>query len=511
MWARVMLSACVVLAGPAWGQAPAPGIEATYAEHTRAVELARAGRYDEGLEILARLLARSPGDYPLARDYIIILTWKDNCSEALERFGRIPSAVRLEAYFIRAVADCGVRAARAGDYDAGLDALERLLRHDPGNYPLARDITLITIWKGDCRGALARFERIRASPDLEPYLIVPVADCLLAAGRPREAAALVNDGLARYPREPSLEHARLKAEVALRLDARLDENRPEAALWLASDESDQGLRELLGQAEAGVGIAPRLRLQARYLVTRSSDAEFRNGDLHRLGLGVGYRIDARSLVLQEFSRDTRRGGKGGSDTRLVLEPYDTWRYVLRYATYTEDIPLRARANDIEARRAEGGAEYHSSDYVWHWRATVNRYDFSDGNDRRSFFTTAGYAFEMLPYREQRLFLEWYRSRNTLDGAPYFNPARDSSLGLVHKTDFVYDTRFKRRVDRLYLLFSVYRQAGFAARTRWGIKYEQDYDFDQANALVVSAAFRRNAYDGAREDETRLELYYRRRF
>lgn len=216
-------------------------------------------------------------------------------------------------------------------------------------------------------------------------------------------------------------------------------------------------------------------------------------------------------MVQEFSRDTRRGGQSGSATHLVLEPYDTWRYVLRHTTYAEDFLLRARANAIKARHSEGGAEYNSTDYVWHWRAIVNRYDFSDGNDRRSFFTTAGYAFEMLPRREQRLFLEWYRSRNTREDAPYFNPPRDSSVGAVYRADFVYDTRFKRRVDRLYLTLSSYRQQGFDTHSKWGVKYEQYYDFDGANALVLSAAFDRNVYDGSREDETRIEVYYRRRF
>ena len=104
---------------PVWAGEATGGIETTYPEHTRGVQLARAGHYEEGLGVLLPLLARFPEDYPLQRDVI-----------------------------------------------------------------------LITLWKGDCPGALKRFERVRHRPDLEPYLVVPLNDCLLAANRPNEARRL---------------------------------------------------------------------------------------------------------------------------------------------------------------------------------------------------------------------------------------------------------------------------------------------------------------------------------
>jgi hypothetical protein len=403
-----------------------------------------------------------------------------------------------------------VELARNGRHDEGLTLLGRLLRDFPDDYPLQRDFILITIWKGDCDAALERFQRVRQAPH-PPYLAVPVSDCLLEQGRPREALAVVRSTLAWHPDDAALRHAETKISVALMLDTGVDEQRPMMEFEFLTDASDQGLREWLSRIEGSARVATRTRLYARYLVTHASDAQYASGDLHRVGLGARYRFDERWRLDQEFSQDLQQGGRGGSATRLDYEPYDTWRFHAGYTTYAEDIPLRARATGIEARRADAASEYNSVDYRWYGLASVNQYDFSDTNRRSGFFTTLGYAYEMQPAREQRLFLEWYQSRNSLEDAGYFNPRRDHALGLTHKTDFIHASRFKRHVDHLYLSVSSYYQEGFGAHGRGGVRYEQEYDFDHNSALLVGAGYFHNVYDASYENETRLELRYRRRF
>lgn len=404
-----------------------------------------------------------------------------------------------------------VELARAGRYDEGLAILRRLLERFPDDYPLERDTIIILTWKGDCDEALRRFAPLRARDELEPYLIVPVSDCLLAAGRPQEAAWLTRRALARHPGHEALEHALLKAQVALKL-AGHDEERPEARLALISDESERGPREWRAEAEASARIAAGTRLYARYLHTRSSEPQFDPGELDRLGLGIRYRFDERWLLEQELARDTQRRGQGASRTALVFAPRDNWRYALRHTTWAEDLPLRARAAGIEARRSWLSADYHSMDWAWEGFAVASRYDFSDGNDRTSLYGTLGHAYARQPAREQRLFLEIYQSRNTLgDTLPYFSPRRDRDVGLVHRSDFSYDTRYRRHVDRFSVMLGSYWQEGFGRHTRWGVRFEQDYDFDEANALSWATTWRRSVYDGTGEKELRVELYYRRRF
>jgi hypothetical protein len=404
-----------------------------------------------------------------------------------------------------------VQLGRAGKYDDALLILDRLLQNYPDNYPLNRDHILITIWKGDCQGALSRFERVR-NHEHPPYLIVPVSDCLLERNRPKEALTLVRIGLEGHPDDPALQHSLLKATVGLKVDDNYEDERRVFIFELASDSSDQGLREWQSRAEFSAHVAPRTRLYTRYLGTRSDDSQYRTGDLNRAGVGIRYWINEQWLIDQEISADTRHSGRSGSATKIVYEPRDTWKCTAAYTNFAEDdLPLRARASGVEASHRQVSAEYNSIDYVWYWYGTVNDYDFSDSNRRKSLFTTAGYAYEMLPHREQRLYLEWYQSRNTLDDTPYFNPGRDRSLGVVHRTDFVFDSRYKRHVDSLYLTVSDYAQDDFGSHGKWSVKYEQDYDFDNAQSLLWGVTYAQNVYDGVRETEWRAELRYVKRF
>jgi hypothetical protein len=405
----------------------------------------------------------------------------------------------------------GVELARAGKYQEGLDVLLPLLQRFPDDYPLQRDVILITIWKGDCADALQRFRRLRNHPGLEPYLVIPVSGCLRAANRPMESQVLLQRALADHPDSKPLQDAMLQANVAQRLDRGIVREGWLLSLSLAMDESDQGLREWIGRAEGAAYVTESTQVYANYLLTRSSDSQYSLADQDRLGAGVRHDFGLQWQIDQRFSADLGVSGRAGSSTYLRYRPADDWSLEAGYDSWADDIPIRARINDIEARHWTGAAEYNSTNYRWYWRLAANGYDFSDTNARRDLFTIAGYAYEMLAQREQRIFVEWYQSNNTLDTAPYFNPASDRSIGLVQRTDFVMQSRYKRHVDHLILMLSAYRQEGYATRTRWGVRYEQDYDFDENNALQIGAGYNRNVYDGARESITRLDISYRRRF
>ena len=504
---RLCLSS-VLVGGGAAAAVAATGIEATYAEHTRGVKLAREERYDDALAILLPLLERFPDDYPLQRDVILINSWKGDCDEVLKRFERLRGRPQLDGYLVPPVADCAVKHARTGDYDGGIDVLTALLPHAPDEFPIRRDLTLLTLWKRDCKRALEWFDPIRDDVRAPPYLLVPVSSCMLRENRRTEALAIIENGLARHPDDAGLQHARMKARIALRLDDDEDD-RPELVLGLTSSYSDRDIREWLMRAELSVPVAERVRAYARYLFSRTDDAQFDAGAMNRMGAGVRWRPTARWFIDQGFSTDMDT--LDGSHTLVQYRPYDDWTLSAGHDTYAEDISVRARANGIEAKRSQVSLEYDDLNYIWYWRGVVSRYDFTDTNRRTGFYTTLGYAYEMLPAREQRIFVEWYQSHNTLDDALYFNPKRDRSIGLVNRTDFVFDTRYKRHVDHLYLSVGSYTQEGFGSNLRWGVKYEQDYDFDSENSLLIGVGFNRNFYDGQGEDELRFELIYSKRF
>jgi hypothetical protein len=405
----------------------------------------------------------------------------------------------------------GVTLARAGQYNEALAVLLPLLERFPDDYPLQRDVVIITIWKGDCPEAMRRFERIRSHPNLEPYLVAPVSDCLLQANRPREARYLTRRALARQPAETDLQNAYQRADLALRLDENVDEDSPAVAFEFEVQRSERNLPEWLAYLEGSARVARQARLYARYRGARTRDDAYRAGDFDRAGIGVRYRIDERLLFDQELSADVDARGHAGATTRLTHEPGDAWRLALAYASFSESVPLRARAAGIDARQWAAEAAYEARDYRWDGLASVNRYDFSDSNGRTAIYARIGYAYEMRASREQRLYLEAYQSNNSLSGTAYFNPARDDSIGLLHKTDFVYESRFRRHVDHVWAGLSAYTQQGYGTRGRWMLGYEQDYDFDEARALAAGVSVARNVYDGAPETDWRLNVQFRQRY
>jgi biofilm PGA synthesis protein PgaA len=397
----------------------------------------------------------------------------------------------------------GVELARAGHHDAGLAVLSGLLRKYPGSYAIERDIVIITAWKGDCRAAVRRYEAIRDYPDPEPYLVIPVSECLIKVGRTDEAVALLDEAQRRFPEDADLRAAHASA-VARRAALFLHELR----LEVSTNTSDQGKREWIWGASVSRRLADRTHVYVRYTNTHSSYEEFQTGKQDRLGVGIVHEFHNNVVVTQEFSDDIHRTGQNGSLTSVVFLPNDLWRFGASYNTFAEDLPLRAKAQLIDAGQSSVFTDYHSADYVWSWAASASRYDFSDTNRRNTLVTSLGYAYEMKPKREQRVFLEYYQSDNTLENAIYFNPSHDRSLSVLHKTDFVYDSLFPRHVDHLYLSVGLYDQQGFPGRAIWGVRYEQDYDFTKRTALLVGAGYARRAYDGVGEYETSVNAMFR---
>lgn len=108
----------------------------------------------------------------------------------------------------------GIELARAGHHDEALALFGELLKKYPDYYPVERDIIIVTAWKGDCRAAVRAYERIRDYPNLEPYLILPVSECLTRLDRHDEALALLSEGKEHWPDDSPLLTAYATAQAS---------------------------------------------------------------------------------------------------------------------------------------------------------------------------------------------------------------------------------------------------------------------------------------------------------
>lgn len=475
--------------------ASVPAIEQTFKEHTQAVELARGGNYTEGIRILRKLLDVFPDDYALNRDLILVLNWNNDCESALKQFDRISTHLPFEAYFSQAVADCAVKVAQAGEHARALHVLDILLIQQPNNYPMARDRAVITAWQGNCEAAVSQYYALPNQSKTEKYLAVAIGDCMLEINRPREAAIIARAGLIEDPVDEELQHLLEKTKIAL-IDN--ESYKKELIAEVSTNENDQGLREWQQYLEFSTPLTNSLRIYSRFVHTYSDEVQYSSGNQHRVGLGIRHQYNEQWSVQAEASNDIKQSGQSGGMLRLQYFPRDTLNLSAMVTNYAEDLPLRARSSGVTAKQQQIAIEYEDLYDLWYGHAILNRWDFSDSNQRHSEFFTFGYGYFHQPAYAQYLYVEAYQSHNSLVGTDYFNPVSDQSLGLIHKTNLIYSTSYQRHVDSLYLAVANYSQTGYVAHGVWSVRFEQNFDFDNTHHLNWSLGYGRHVYDGAVE-------------
>jgi len=389
-----------------------------------------------------------------------------------------------------------VALARKDKIDEGLAILKGLLKIHPNDYPVRRDYVVIATWKGDCDDALVNYKYIENHLAQETYLVIPVSECLHQIRKNTEALALLKKYRKADPGDQDLQQAYNDLVKNIKID-RL----PEVSATLGNNNSDAGNKEWFWDVRYSRQISdnlPQLRGYIHYYSSHAIDSQFATGDLHRLGVGGLYWFTNQWMLDQELFTDLQND-ETGSRSQLHFYPISLLHLSAEYSSNAIDIPLRAKALDIRARKLKLDADFHTPNYRWELYGAVSKYDFSDTNDRKSLYGSAGYAYLMKSRLEQRVILELSRSKNSLPGTVYYNPSKDSEVDLTHRTSYVYESRYDRHVDNLSVFVGRYEEEGYDAGTVYGATYEQQYDFNAYASLSWSAGYASRIYDGNREN------------
>ncbi len=404
--------------------------------------------------------------------------------------------------------DKGVKTARDGNHREGLAILQSLLDKDPGNYAVRRDFIIIATWAGDCDLALKHYQKIKDTPQQEAYLLVPVSDCLNVRNRRAEAITLLEKGATQWPDDEELKEK--LAELKVQRDS---DTAPAVSVTLSTDSSDQGNLEWLFETRYSQQLLQDTRAYVRFLAVRADDPEFATGDLNRFGVGAIHHLNVQWTFDVELSTDVKQSGDEGVTGTVLYQPYYLWQLGLQHATFAEDVPLRAKAIGITSNRTNAFVDFHTEDYRWTWSAGANQYDFSDTNNRKSFFTAGSYAYHLKPKLEHRVVLDVYRSQNSLpaNDTVYFNPSRDSTINLTHKSSLVYDSRFERHVDHFLVFVGNYWQQTYSSDLIYGVGIQQEYNFTDYDYFTWGAGADSRVYDGNREQQINVYVSYEHKF
>ncbi len=242
-----------------------------------------------------------------------------------------------------------------------------------------------------------------------------------------------------------------------------------------------------------------------------AEADFPEGEevLHRYRTGARYRNrDVAAEVEVNFNAD------GGRETGLALsatwEPTDHWAFPARFELFSTDTPLRAIKNGVHADGVSLGLRWQPFERR-RWRLSVQRLDFTDGNERHSVYT----SFRQRLHTRPGLFLdgelEAYASDNSRDDVAYFSPREDlaggAALSLRHQVCRRGDRAF---AHRLTVSAGRYWQSGFDAGTTAAVHYEHLVDISDRLYVGYGVGRSRRIYDGNPDyaSTANLELSWR---
>lgn len=328
------------------------------------------------------------------------------------------------------------------------------------------------------------------------------AEALLDARRWREARAAIATLAAEFPDNAAVRRL-------MRRLARHDMRELEAT---ARGGLERGARDPefdLGLRLYSAPIAEDWRLFAGTAL-RTGDTPSGRLTSWRALAGVEWR-GQDAVVTAGATLDREGVDRGGAFLTLALRLSDQWRIEAAAEATAADTPLAALAAGIHADAAGIGITWRQSD-LREAAASVRIMRFSDDNTRLIGF--ARFQERVLNLPDWKLDLQpyAYATRNSRDGAPYFNPDSDLELGLTAALTWIawkrYDPEFR---IRLAATGGGYWQEGFGWSPVIALRWENQHALSDTLSFSYGAGWVRRDYDGRSEESASVLGALRWRF
>ena len=424
---------------------------------------------------------------------------------AIEQIDRVVKATpkQMNAYspltaadnpdYASAVATAAAARSYADRHDEAQARLEAFCDLAPWNMEAREKLAAVYAARGWPRRAEREYVWILAAEPRDRAARIGYAEMLreLRDWRPaqREAAALGVD----YPEDRQVQR------VARRWTAHeMRELQVEAGTGESSGGAGPlGARE--HQIETRLFSAPIERDWRAFIHQFEAQASFADGSgfRRRIGAGAEYRVrDWRGSA--EISESYDDQSDVGVSVAGDWWASDQLNVDVGADSSSNAIPLQARITGVRGWGLHTGATYRVSESR-SFRIGAQYLNFNDGNRRE---TVVGAATQRLiagPVYKLDGVLGLYGSRNSLAGAPYFNPERDFGADMTLSAEQRLWRRYERSfVHRLSLSLGVYEQKHFGSGPTRGVRYEHEWNFDERLSVVYGAQRTLHPYDGARE-------------
>lgn len=393
---------------------------------------------------------------------------------------------------------------------------------------------------GDEAGVRARLETLQAQAPTDTSLGIALAELYRSQGEPRRAEWLLKRMEALDPRAAALEAAQARVALDLQewaqadaliadVQARFPDDR--SGRLAARDWNRHRMSELRVEAdgelssETGPTGGHGLRIDAlqyspplggpwrAFAGGGLAQASFPEGRGEHQWLRAGAQSRSRGLTL-DLEASMHRYGHGtryGAALRAETDIDDRWSLGAALERLSQDTPLRALHNGIDANRAAAHVQWRGWD-DGAVRLDVSAMRFSDGNRRWALALGARQRILESARWRGELGLDLSASTNSEEDAPYFNPRQDlevlPSLRLIHTIH----QRYEARLEQSFLLGAgLYAQQGYGSATLVVAGYGMRWKASETFEAGIQASVNNRPYDGERETGFRVLLDMALRF
>lgn len=321
----------------------------------------------------------------------------------------------------------------------------------------------------------------------------------------RQAELLRDDLVARYPED--LGTQRLDRDWQVHQMAEL---RVSGHAGLKNDNPVTGSRDR--GLEAVLYSSPIREHWRAFAGAGQASSRFDEGTARLSWMRGGAQWRGRDLTVEGEASVNRYGfgTRPGLGLSAAYDLNDHWQVGGGLAHRARQTPLRALRNDIHANRVDTFVRWRA-DELREWRLSVSPSHFSDGNQRVEALLQGRERFYTAPRFWLDGLLDVSASRNSRDGAPYYNPRADTTVLPALRVTHVLHSRYET-VWEQHLTVGVgrYAQRGFGGGGVEFWEYGQRFRTNDVFELGASISGLRRPYDGQRERDLRFafDLTYR---
>jgi biofilm PGA synthesis protein PgaA len=444
-------------------------------------------------------------DYRVEEYYVLLELGEldlalERAQEMLER--QVP--IRTDRYYPRPNPDyllAKLRIVLAKAYADRLDEaqadLELLAREAPHNASIRQELAAIYMWRGWPERAIEQYQQILTIYPEHEGARVGLAGAQYEKQQYQLVEQEVSELLADYPDDRQVQE--LSKRWQLHTKGRL----------IVESSFGNSSGDTFGSSHYTVNSwwfsAPIDDWYRAYVHTFDTFAEFQEGDGRRRRIAAGLDFRRGDWTARGEVSTPRWGGDAGLHTEVDRRLSDKWSVGSSLEFNSYDMLLRGYINDVQNDQLSVRTSFNPSEMT-SAGASVTTAKFDDSNNRHSLSLFGNHRLLNEPKWKVDATAFAYTSRNSLDGASYFNPKQDKSLAVGALIHWYQLQQTNRRIyHRLHPQVGTYNQDGFGGNSVWRLDYELELQLNRRWLVRLGAGRGRHAYDGGVEYSTTFLL------